>query len=78
MPMLTCQELTELVTDYLEDRVSFADRLRFSLHVGMCRHCRAYLHQMKQTIRILGTLHGQEIPPEVRDELLERFRDWKR
>ncbi len=75
--MLTCQELTGLVTDYLEHRVSFADRLRFNLHVGMCRHCRAYLHQMKHTIRILGALQGQEIPGEVRAELLERFRDWK-
>lgn len=76
--MLTCQELTELVTDYLEDRVSFMDRLRFTLHVGMCRHCRAYLQQMKQTIRTLGRLPAEEIPPDVRDELLARFRDWKR
>jgi predicted anti-sigma-YlaC factor YlaD len=76
--MLTCQEITELVTDYLEDRVSVTDRLRFRLHVGMCLHCRTYLHQMKQTIRILGSLHGQEIPADVRDELLQWFRDWKR
>lgn len=54
--MLTCRQLTELVTDYLEDRLSFMDRLRFRLHVGMCRHCRAYLDQMKQTIRTLGKL----------------------
>ncbi len=52
--MLTCQELTELITDYLEGRVSFMDRVRFRLHIGMCRHCRAYLDQMKQTIRTLG------------------------
>lgn len=76
--MLTCQELTELITDYLEDRVSFMDRLRFRFHVGMCRHCRAYLHQTKQTIRTLGRLPVEEIPPDVRDALLERFRDWKR
>lgn len=76
--MLTCQELTELITDYLEDRVSFMDRLRFRLHVGMCRHCRAYLNQMKQTIRTLGRLPAESIPPDVRDELLARFRDWKR
>lgn len=54
--MLTCRELTELVTDYLEDRMSFMDRLRFRLHVGRCWPCRAYLDQMKQTIRTLGKL----------------------
>lgn len=76
--MLTCQELTELVTDYLEDRLSLMDRLRFRFHVGMCRHCRAYLDQMKQTIRALGKLPTEEIPPDVRDVLLARFRTWKR
>jgi anti-sigma factor RsiW len=76
--MLTCQELTELVTDYVEDRLSLMDRLRFRLHVGMCRHCRAYLEQMKQTIRTLGRLPADEIPPDVREELLAQFRDWRR
>ena len=76
--MLTCQELTELVTDYLEHRQSPLDRLRFRLHLGMCRHCRAYLEQIRQTIRALGTLPAEEIPPDVRDELLARFRNWKR
>jgi anti-sigma factor RsiW len=75
--MLTCQQLTELVTDYLEGRLSPMDRLRFRLHIGMCRHCRAYLHQMRHTIRTLGTLPAEEIPPDVRDDLLARFRDWK-
>ncbi len=76
--MLTCQQLTELVTDYLEGRMSLLDRLRFQLHLGLCRHCRAYLDQMRQTLRLLGTLPPEQIPPEVRDALLERFRHWKR
>lgn len=75
--MLTCRELTELVTDYLEDRLSFVDRLRFRMHIGMCRHCRAYLDQMKHTVRTLGRLPAEEIPSDVRAELLQRFRDWK-
>ena len=76
--MLTCRELTELVTDYLEGRLPFMDRLRFRLHLGMCRHCRAYLDQIKQTIRTLGGVPSEGIPPDVRDALLARFRDWKR
>ncbi|MBI2833724.1 MAG: zf-HC2 domain-containing protein [Acidobacteria bacterium] len=75
---MTCQELTELVTDYLENRMSFMDRLRFRVHIGMCRHCRAYLDQMRKTIRTLGELSAEPIPPAIRDELLARFRDWKR
>lgn len=76
--MLTCRELTELVTDYVEGRLSFLDRLRFQMHLGMCRSCRAYLRQLKQTIRALGELPPESIPPDVQRALRERFRDWKR
>ncbi len=76
--MLTCRELTELVTDYVEGRLSFLDRLRFQMHLGMCRSCRAYLRQVKQTIRALGELPPESIPPDMQRALCERFRDWKR
>ncbi len=75
--MLTCRELTDLVTDYLEGRQTLVQRLRFRMHVGMCRPCRAYLRQLKQTIRALGDLRAEPIPPDVQQALLERFRDWK-
>jgi predicted anti-sigma-YlaC factor YlaD len=76
--MLTCRELTELVTDYLEDRLSFGQRLRFEMHLGLCGDCRAYLRQMKQTIATLGSLHGGDIPEKASKELLTRFRAWKK
>jgi anti-sigma factor RsiW len=75
--MLSCKQLTELVTDYLEGKLSLADRLKFQMHLGMCKHCRAYLRQMKVTIETLGHLPAEPIPDGVRDELLERFKSWK-
>lgn len=75
--MLTCRELTEIITDYLEGRMSFMDRVRFRVHIGMCRGCRAYLDQMKQTIGTLGRLPPEDMPPDVQAQLLERFREWK-
>lgn len=76
--MLTCREMTELVTDYLEGRLPLRQRLRFQLHIGMCRHCRAYLRQMRATIRALGRLPQEPIPPQIAEDLLQRFRNWKR
>lgn len=75
--MLTCQELTEVLTDYLDGRMGLAERLSFHLHVGMCRGCRAYLRQMKVTARVLGRLPEPKPPPGVREELLRRFEGWK-
>lgn len=72
--MMTCQQLTELITDYLEGRLSFWRRLEFHLHVGMCKHCRAYLRQMQETIRALGQLPPEPIPADVKAELMARLR----
>lgn len=63
-----------LVTDFLEGRLSFMDRVRFHLHIGMCKHCRAYLRQMKITVRTVGHVPAEPIPPATRDELMARFR----
>jgi len=76
--MAYCRTLTELVTDYLEGRLSTGERLRFQLHLGLCRHCRAYLKQMKLTVRKLGQLPAEPMPAEVKAELLARFRGWAR
>ncbi|MGI8783699.1 MAG: anti-sigma factor family protein [Acidobacteriota bacterium] len=75
--MLTCKEVTELVTDYLEGRMSFMRRVNFHLHIGMCDHCRAYLRQMRLTVKTLGRLPDESIPSGVRDELLVRFRNMR-
>ena len=75
--MLTCQQLVELVTDYLEGRLSTWDRARFQMHVAMCGHCRAYLDQMRVTVDALGHVPEVELPEDVQADLLARFASWK-
>jgi predicted anti-sigma-YlaC factor YlaD len=69
--------MTDLVTEYLEARMPLMDRARFQMHLGMCSRCRRYLRQMKLSVRTLGMLQPESVPPQVMDELLTRFRDWK-
>ena len=75
---LTCQELVELVSDYLEGALPPEDRQRFEEHLAGCDDCRTYLDQMRRTIAALGALTEAAVSPEARDELLRLFRDWKR
>ena len=75
--MLVCRDITELVTDYVEGRMGLMDRLRFQLHLGMCRHCREYVRQMRRTLQLTGGLPRQAPPPDVEAELVRRFKDWK-
>ncbi|MGN6358798.1 MAG: anti-sigma factor family protein, partial [Thermomicrobiales bacterium] len=53
---LSCQELVELVTDYLEGALSAEDRARFEAHLATCRGCTAYVEQMRLTIRLVHRL----------------------
>ena len=75
---LTCQELVELVTDYLDGALPEAERLRFEAHLADCAGCRNYLAQFRRTIAAVGTLRPEDLPPEVEQELLALFRDWNR
>jgi anti-sigma factor RsiW len=75
---LTCKELVELVTGYLEEALPPVDRERFEVHLATCRGCQNYLAQMRQTIRLVGRLNEEDIVPQARDELLAAFRHWKK
>jgi anti-sigma factor RsiW len=74
---LSCQELVELVTDYLEGALPEAMRLRFEAHITPCDGCRAYLEQMRQTITLLGRMPEPALSPGAERELLEAFRGWR-
>jgi hypothetical protein len=53
---MSCRELTERITDWLEQRLPIAESTRVRLHLWWCRNCRAYLQQMRATIRLLARL----------------------
>jgi anti-sigma factor RsiW len=78
VPDLTCQELVELVTDYLDDALSLDERTRFELHLGYCDWCRTYVRQMRQVLASAGRLTEESLSPEGRAALLGAFRDWKK
>lgn len=75
---LSCQELVELVTAYLERALSAEDAARFEEHLRLCRACRSYLDQMRMTIATLGALPRESLPSDLRARLMDAFRDWKR
>jgi anti-sigma factor RsiW len=74
---LSCRELVELVTDYLEGALDVADRRRFEQLIAGCGGCTRYLEQLGQTIRLTGTLTPDDLSPQVESALLEAFRGWR-
>jgi anti-sigma factor RsiW len=74
---LSCREVVELVTEYLEGALSRRDRKRFERHIAGCGGCTAYLAQMRRTIDATGRLTEEQLTDEARRELVAAFRDWK-
>ena len=75
---LSCRELVELASDYVEGRLPHPERSRFEMHLCYCAPCRIYLRQIRSTIETTGRLTEDDLPPGPREELLAAFRDWKK
>lgn len=72
----SCQELVELVTDYLESALAPDEQARFEEHLGECVNCETYLDQIRATIELAGSLSPESLSPEAEEALLHAFRDW--
>jgi anti-sigma factor RsiW len=68
----------EIITDYLEGKLSAAERARFDVHLASCDGCRTYFDQMRQTNRLVGSLSEEDVSNPARMKLLNVFRGWKR
>ncbi len=75
---MTCKELVELVTEYLEGSLPEQVRLSLENHLSGCEGCTRYLEQMRQTIRLTGQLREEQLSPQQQDDLLNLFRGWKK
>ena len=76
-PGLVCQQVVELVTDYLEGSLSAADHRRFEAHLADCPHCTEYLAQIRETIRLAGRVEPEDLTSAMRTDLTDLYRRWR-
>ena len=72
--LISCQELVEVVTDYLEGRMSPEDVAIFEAHLDLCDGCKWYVEQMRITIATVGRIDEADVPDELRATLMDAFR----
>jgi anti-sigma factor RsiW len=70
---LRCDQLVELLTDYLEGALDTACHTDVERHIESCEGCANYLDQMRETIHQIGRLRVEDIPTNALDELLTAF-----
>ncbi len=75
----SCQEMTEVVTDYLDDALPPDEQQRYERHLSYCAGCSTYLDQMRETIRHTGKVAREDsLPPALRERIVAQFRTWRR
>jgi len=74
---LICQEIVEVITDYLEGAMDAELLAAFEAHLAGCPHCTHYLEQMRAMIRVSGTIEAESLSPELQEGLVAAFREWR-
>ena len=73
---VTCQEVVELVTDYLEGKLTPEAAALFEQHLNFCDGCDWYVDQLRTTVATVGRVEPEEeVPEAMRAKLLTAFRD---
>lgn len=77
LPEMPCQDLVEVITDYLEGALPEEDHIRFEEHLAVCAKCREYVEQFRRTIAAVGSVSEPELDQQTRESLLAAFRGWQ-
>jgi len=72
---ITCRQLVELASDYLEQALTNEDAELFEQHLAYCEGCGHYVDEVRRTIEIGGRLREDEVPAETMERLLTAFRE---
>ena len=74
---IPCQQVVEMISDYLEGALPMRARRRLEHHLAGCPHCSAYLEQMRETLKLTGRLLPEDLTPEMQQEFSEVYRQWR-
>ena len=75
---LGCQQVVEIITDYLENALDPAQRWVVEAHLATCPGCQVYLDQMRSTVRALGHVPIDTLSEQAQADLMLAFRQYRR
>ena len=70
----TCKQMTDLVFNYLNDKLSPNVKRDFQQHLQICPDCVNFLNTYKKTVSVTRSIRPEEIPPRVRNNVLDFLR----
>ena len=70
----SCKEITDLVLDFLNGKLTPRVKREFVQHLRLCRDCVSFLNTYKKTVAAAGTIKPEDVPANVRENLLAFLR----
>jgi hypothetical protein len=70
----TCKQMTDLVFDYLNDKLGPRIKRDFEQHLRICPDCVNFLNTYKKTVSVTRSIRPEEIPPRVQNNILDFLR----
>jgi anti-sigma factor RsiW len=72
--MLRCQDIVELLDDYLDGALTPMDTRTLEAHLAGCQDCTAFLKTYRGTVRASRRLRESQMPADLRSRLLAFLR----
>ena len=64
MPMSKCKDVIDRISAIIDGEADIGERMRFHMHLMMCRNCRTYYKQFK-TVKVAA---GQVSPEDLAED----------
>ncbi len=77
LPDVTCLDFVDVITAYLDDALPHRERLGLEAHFADCPDCALYLEQLRETMRLTGSIELEQLSPDARDDLMHAFAAWR-
>ena len=70
----TCRQISELVFDYLNEKLTPATKRDFEQHLSLCPDCVSFLKTYKKTVATTRSIKAERLPLMVRENILAFLR----
>jgi putative zinc finger protein len=70
----TCRQISDLVFDYLNEKLRPATKRDFEQHLSICPDCLSFLNTYKKAVEVTGSVKVDQLPPKVRENILAFLR----
>ena len=75
MIRLTCEQITDLLNDYINQEMDATLRAAFERHLQNCTDCAAFLKTYRQTMHVTQTLRYEDVPEEMLTRMQQFLRE---